>query len=336
MKGITQHPKLRQLARDLHIADDGDCLATLRDHAISTVERLSASWDLETTDDLRLLVADHLSVKLEFLYSDEDVDAVAEKYKHVESHFRRLLRAEFLKSDTEGLLIDNPKPGKGGRDYLAIIDSRGQRAIRSYFTAWHELAHLLLYPRKQLVLEGFRRTPAENHTTKDPVESAVDHIAGYLAFWEPLFAPALSKVARGDLTFRAIESAAAAVAPGASLQAACLAAVRAWELPTAFLVGQISPKRDGSAPRLRVQIIANQAARDAGCVVRNNMRIPAESILSRTFNDPLGRSLSREEDQSWWDVSGGGPLPSLSWQVQSEKHGPVVYGLLTRIGNARS
>jgi hypothetical protein len=111
-----------------------------------------------------------------------------------------LLRAEFIKGDTEGLLIDNPKPGKGGRDYLVIVDARGPRKARAYFTAWHELAHLLLYPRKQAVFEGFRRAPTPEAKLKDPVESAVDHIAGLLAFWEPLFKPALLKAASGDLS----------------------------------------------------------------------------------------------------------------------------------------
>jgi hypothetical protein len=99
-------------------------------------------------------------------------------------------------------LIDNPKPGKGGRDYLAIIDARGPRKARAYFTAWHELAHLLLYPPRQLVLEGCRRTPTDDAKQKDPVESAVDQIAGLLAFWEPLFMPAL--LANKELTFEAI------------------------------------------------------------------------------------------------------------------------------------
>src|SRR5216684_2985416 len=122
MIDLTRHPKLRQLARNLHIPDTGDCLRELRDHAIAAVQQMLKDWHVKTTDDLRLLIADKLSVKIELLHTDEDVDRVAEKYGHVIGYFRRILRAEFLKSDTEGLLIDNPKPGKGGRDYLIIVD----------------------------------------------------------------------------------------------------------------------------------------------------------------------------------------------------------------------
>ena len=204
MIALADHPKLRQLARNLHIPDRGDCLAELRDHALANVRKIISEWTVDTIDELRMLVADRLSIKIEYINGEADVDRLADIYGHVMSHFRRLLRTEFLKHDTEGLLVDNPHPGKGGRDYLAIIDARGPRKARAYFTTWHELAHLLLYPRKQLVLEGFRRTPRADTKQKDPVESAVDHIAGLLAFWEPLFVPALLQAAGDALTFDAI------------------------------------------------------------------------------------------------------------------------------------
>jgi hypothetical protein len=328
MNDLARHPKLRQLARNLHIPDNGDCLRELRDHAIATVHTMLTQWTVDTIEELRLLVADRLNVKLEFLHTDEDVERVASTYAHVTGHFRRLLRAEFLKSDTEGLLIDNPKPGKDGRDYLAIIDARGPRKTRAYFTAWHELAHLLLYPPRQLVLEGCRRTPTEDVKRKDPVESAVDHIAGLLAFWEPLFTPALH--ASEDLTFDAIERATTEVAPGASLYAASLAAIRSWSGPAAFLTAEIATKKDGTSPSLRVMtIIPNDRARNLECRVHKHMRVPATSALHRAFHDRFGRTHAALENQSWWEVSDRGPLPALDWHVQAVRRGPAVYGLLT-------
>ena len=181
---IRKHPKLRQLARNLHIADTGDCLRELRNHAITTVRQMLTDWRVETLDELRMLIADKLSVKIELLYSDEDVDRLSEKYSHVIGYFRRILRAEFLTGDTEGLLIDNPKPGKGGRDYLVIVDARGPRKVRAYFTVWHELVHLLLYPRKQLVLAGLPPHTDRRRQAKGPrrvsrrSDSGVDRVLG--------------------------------------------------------------------------------------------------------------------------------------------------------------
>jgi hypothetical protein len=333
MIDLSRHPKLRQLARNLHIPDGGDCLQQLREHAIATVEQMLTDWNVSSVEELRILIADKLSVKIEYIHSDADVNRLAASYGQVMSDFRQLLRAEFLKHDTEGLLVDNPKPGKGGRDYLVVVDARGSRRARSYFTAWHELAHLLLYPRRQAVFEGFRRTPAPEAKLKDPVESAVDHIAGLLAFWEPLFRPALQNAARGGLSLEAVEAASGEIAPGASLQAACLATVRIWEQPLAFVTGAISCKKDGTAPGLRiVNIAANEMAREAGCLLRKHMRIPPGSALARAFNDLFGRQHNAVEDQADWEVSGHGPLTELRWRVQAARRGPLVYGLLTSMG----
>lgn len=332
MTDLTRHPKLKQLARNLHIPDDGDCLRELRDHAVSSVKQMLNEWNVETISELRCLVADKLSVKIELISMDQDVECLAAKYGQVMGGFRQLLRAEFIKSDTEGLLIDNPKPGKGGRDYLVLVDARGQRKMRAYFTAWHELAHLLLYPRKQAVFEGFRRTPTPEAKLKDPVESAVDHIAGLLAFWEPLYKPALLKVAPDGLCLKAIERACTEVAQGASLQSACLSAVRIWDQPVAFLTAAVSPKNNGTAPYLRVQsIVANDPAREMGCEVRRQMRVPPGSVISRAFGDLLANRYSRIEDQAEWDVSGKGPLSALTWQVEAMRRGSLVYGLLTNM-----
>ena len=177
MIDLIRHPKLRQIARDLHIPESEDAMRDLRDHAIETVRAMLREWTLESIEDLRRLVADRLSVKLEFVRTDADVARLASEYQHFFLRFRRLLQKEFITVDTEVLLIDNPSPDKGGRRYLAIIDARGARAPRAYFTAWHELAHLLLCPPNQMLFEVFRRSPTDTLKRKDPLESAVDQIA---------------------------------------------------------------------------------------------------------------------------------------------------------------
>lgn len=332
MTDLAHNPKLKQLARNLHIPDSGDCLRELRDHAVASVQQMLREWSVETIGELRRLVADKLSVKIELIAEDQDTELLAEKYGPVMSGFRRLIKAEFIKGDTEGLLIDNPKPGKGGRDYLVIVDARGSRRARAYFTAWHELAHLLLYPRKQAVFEGFRRTPTPEAKLKDPLESAVDHIAGLLAFWEPLFKPALLNAAAGNLSLESIERACLEVAPDASLQAACLSVIRIWEEPVAFVTAAISPKSDGTAFSLRVQsIVANDLAREIGCEVRKQMRIPAHSAISKAFGDMLGKTYRQMENQADWEVSGHGSLDALDWQIEAVRRGPLVYGLLTNM-----
>lgn len=289
---------------------------------------------IETLEELRLLVADRLSVKLEFLRADKDVDHVAKEYRHFLSRFRRLLHSEFLTGTTEGLLIDNPQPQNGGRHYLAVIDARGPRAPRGYFTAWHELAHLLLCPPQQLLLEGFRRSPIADAKLKDPLESAVDQIAGLLAFWEPLFSPVLMEKVGSRLTFEGIEQAAGAVAPGASLYSASLAAIRVWHEPAIFVTAEIGTKTDGTGRALRLQaIVLNERFQSTDSRLHRNMRVPVTSALSRAFYDPMGVEHGLDEDQSDWEVSGQGRLPAAAWRVQAVRRGPSVYGLFTPLVN---
>jgi hypothetical protein len=224
---------------------------------------------------------------------------------------------------------DNPTPEKGGRRYLALIDARGPRGARAFFTAWHELAHLLLCPPQQLLLDGFRRSPSDATKQKDPLESVVDHIAGLLAFWGPIFGPALQEVAGSTLTFAAIDRATADVAPGASLYAASLAATRLWHRTAVFLTAEMSPKSDGTAYALRVQtVVPDDAARAEGFRVRKHMRVPRASALTAAFEDVLGKEHSGPEDQSWWEVSGKGQLPALGWHVQAVRRGPAIYGII--------
>jgi hypothetical protein len=78
-----------------------------------------------------------------------------------------------------------------------VIDARGSKASRVYFTKWHELAHLLTLT-DQLRL-SFRRT----HVAKifnPPEEALMEVIAGHFAFYGPFVKPHLS----GTISFDTI------------------------------------------------------------------------------------------------------------------------------------
>jgi hypothetical protein len=335
MTELMHHPKLRQIARDLELPASNDALRDLREHAVERVRSMVEGWTLDTIEDLRLRVADQLSVKLVFITRDDDVyrigtEFVQHKLRHIP--LPRLLEKEFITGDTEGLLLDNPSPIKGSRRYLAIIDARGPRAPRAYFTGWHELAHLLLCPPRQRVFDGFRRSPNEVQRRKDPLESAVDHIAGILAFWEPIFKPSLIGTAGKNLTFAAIEAAAELVAPGASLYAASLAATRVWDDAAVFMTGEKATKIDGSGLALRLQtVIPNDLARRLDIKVRRSMRVPMTSALWRAFYETPDAECAANEDQALWEVAGRGNLPKQPWAVQAIRRGSAIYAILKPI-----
>jgi hypothetical protein len=92
-------------------------------------------------------------------------------------------------------------------EFVSVIDARGAKALRAYFTKWHELAHLLTLT-DQLRL-SFRRT----HIAKDfnsPEEALMELIAGHFGFYGPMIKPHIS----GAISFDAIETLRQKALPG--------------------------------------------------------------------------------------------------------------------------
>ena len=268
MIDLTHHAKLKQLARNLHIPDSGDCLRELRDHAIASVQQIAEG--VECRDDRRTTFPGCRQV-----VGENRVHHLKIRTPNVWRKSMAKLWVAFVISSgrsssraiTEGLLIDNPKPGKGGRDYLVIVDARGSRKVRAYFTAWHELAHLLLYPRRQAVFDGFRRTP----TLRSEVEGP-RRVRGRSHCRTIGILGAAIQTRSPQCRFPAIFLLRPSSAPAQRLHQAlafnraCLSAVRIWRRPTAFVTAAVSRKSDGTSPSLRVQsIVANDAAREIGC-----------------------------------------------------------------------
>lgn len=349
MNGLGSNPRVIRLAQDLGLATRGDCLGRLREHALDRVGRLLSDLPVRTLGELRSLLAASLSVQFEFLSSDEDIARLALVYHVFHRELKRLLAIEFIKGDTEGLLLRHPNPQLGEREYLAIIDSRADRAWRAYFTAWHELTHLLLTP-PQMAFPGFRRAPSEEEKNKEPIESVVDHITGYLAFYEPMFRPAIESAItnEGGLTLRAIEQARSSAVPEASFFASAIAAMR-FVSQSACLVQvdlalkkqearqldsrQISLALNIAKPvveaKLRVVKVVPSGSLRSTIPVFRNMRVPPESALYRAYYDGLEEDqLEAIEDMSWWETTSGGPLQPLKVHVFATRRGQYVYGLI--------
>jgi hypothetical protein len=323
----------------------------LEKHALDRVWRIVKASLVPVTslNCLRDLIADALSVNLRFIRSDEDISTIAKEFGASFPGLKITLNAEFVASDTEGLLLPNPTPEPWERKYLAIIDARGARASRAWFTSWHELAHLLVTPA-QLSLQGLRRSPAEHEVRKDPVEQLVDHVAGQIAFWKPLFQPALDEhhSGRSALEFAEVERARLAAAPEASVLATAMAAIHLIRTPTLLVRVELALKADerrrsssqisldfgniapAAAPRLRVvQCVSNASARRTDLRIFRNMRVPARSVLHRVSEALIDIDAAAYEDQSWWETSSGGNLASLPLHVRAIRRGCHVYGLIS-------
>jgi hypothetical protein len=339
MRRLTSDPAIARLARALGLSTSGDCVARLCEHALGRVRAFYADWQVASLRELQLVVANGLSVCLEYLNSDEDVEATARAHAAFSPHLTHALSAEFLFGDTEGLLIPHPYPQAGDLRYLAVVDQRGPRLARGYFTAWHELAHLLVSP-PQLAFDGFRRSPPLEFKQKDPVESLIDKIAGLVGFYEPIFSPVVKELRRragGRLTLSGIESARASAVPEASFYATALAAVRVSPDPVGLICARPFWKRGerlsqagaSQLPSLRlISATYSPTAHKAGLHMHPNMRVPKRSILYRVYHQALVEECAAEEDQSWWETSAAGPLTGLTLHVSAVLRGPVAYAVV--------
>ena len=160
------------------------------------------------------MLADKFRLRIEFLSEDSDIERVCRQHADFHPLLAPRLREEFLKGETEGIML-----GRSGWDptrfgFLAVIDARGSRASRAFFTAFHEITHLIIHP-EQMAFPGFRRTPATEEKTKDPIESVVDHGGWPSRFYAPLFGPILDQAVRQEcgLTFGCLDSIRLSTAP---------------------------------------------------------------------------------------------------------------------------
>jgi hypothetical protein len=351
MGQLAAEPKVVKLAKDLGLDWRGDCLGTIREHALSQVERImrDSPIPIDSLDALRWIVADKFRVKLEFLRENDDIDRIVSEYPDFHHLLRQRLIHEFVNGSTEGITLERYEWDPRIFRYLAVVDARGDRATRAYFTAWHEIAHLLLHP-EQLPFPGFRRTPAVKEREKDPIESVVDHVAGRVAFYPPFFRPALERAmtANGGLTFAALDAAREAAAPTASLFATAMGSIQLVDTPSLLVTAEMALKaeerRFSRGPqqafdfatvsvqeKLRVTtVVPNDLASDSSLAIRRNMRIPTESVLAQAHVSISDVSLTADENQSAWETTRGGPLARMPLRVHAVRRGRFVYGLISR------
>jgi Zn-dependent peptidase ImmA (M78 family) len=63
-------------------------------------------------------------------------------------------------------------------EFVSIIDCRGNKSVRAYFTKWHEIAHLMT--QTQQMRFAFRRTHSSDQNPDE--ERLMDAIAGRFGF----------------------------------------------------------------------------------------------------------------------------------------------------------
>lgn len=278
----SNSPEIKELARSLGVIAEDPFRGTIS-ACVAMVERWveqsggfggSGICDVEV---FQRLVASRLSLAIEEIYSESDFDRLSDYYaKDRGEYVFAGLRARFDDCDNEafGALIRRCNLSHEGEErYVAVIDCRGEKYARRYFTRWHEIAHRMTTHSDticgELEFEG------------ESVEMLMDSIASELGFFEPFLKPAVESVFGSEnwLTFSMIEQIIEKVFPEASFQSTLFACMRSSSMPMVYveLTGD---------PLVFSKILPNQSAQADGLL-----------YCSRNKHPELVQDASRQSSQ---------------------------------------
>jgi hypothetical protein len=241
--------EVRSLAEDLGLHPGDGTPASIGQAIVDDCRRQVDAWvsqlgSVKSINQLESLVSERLQMVTEEISDDRDFDRLTEIYaRQKRDPIFAVLRDHFDDVDNPiyGALIRRRKATlQDGDRFVAVVDCRGTKRRRGFFTRWHEIAH-------RLTTHSERRI--EQHATPellgipvfrqedDPIERLMDDIAGELGFYHRLFLPALELLTDRDrgVTWQTIDSLRDIHFPSASFHATLTSAVLRSTRPLAFL-----------------------------------------------------------------------------------------------------
>jgi hypothetical protein len=337
---LKASPQVWTLARDLGIKRTEDAVdaivAFCRRKALQSlapleIRRLQDCPDLATLLDC---VTSLVGTTFREVHSDDELRELrTESLQRGETGFATI-EAE-LTDDVFAISYRriNRKPHEG--PYVSVIDCRGEKGPRLYFSKWHELAHLLTVTDQMRL--RFTRTHSRLNTD-NAEEALMDVIAGDLGFAGEV----VRAHASGPVSFDGLELLRSRLCPEASWQASVRGFISAWPAPALYVIAAPGLKADEQrsldqlgfgfteppTPQLRVQQIAfNEVGRAAGLYIPRNMRVPEDSVI-RFACEMRTPVASTAEDLAWWGTSDGKHLEPFPVQVEARPYLEGVHAII--------
>jgi hypothetical protein len=305
---LQESPLIHSLARELGISLSDNVVADILNFCDYRINKLMEGFSgCDNPAEILEWVAARLETEFKVAYTNKELLDIRQHYVDLgEKVFATLV--EDLSENDFGITIRRTNRQSWERLYVSVIDCRGEKGVRGYFTKWHEVAHLLtITDQKRSV---FRRTHASVNY-KNPEESLMDVIAGRFGF-----RPSSGlDLAANEISFETIEDLRKRLCPEASKQSALINFVKFWPTPCLLICAQMGHRKrekaqaqqqrfdfaEEPAPALRaVHVTASESAREIGFTIFENMRVPEASVIHRVFNEESIYDQA-EEDLSWWN-----------------------------------
>lgn len=311
---IDRDPDVQRIAKSLGIVGP-NLRAKLVTHSVEVVRRHLDRFRIEpaTLADVHDVVLDLTRVKVQRVETDEQLRRLSKDLKR-----RVPVQLEFeFERNTEALVVRDPDADRRTPSFSAIIDARGDRRFRAWFSERHEPIHVLLPDPSDTAV--WRRTTAER---PEPLEQVIDASAAAIAFWEPLVRPELALALREESSMLdAFDRVRRVLAPDASQEASYRALVRLTRAPLVVLRTDFACRRGDHGNKERslalraTTIMWNDAAEQAGMVVWRNFRIPMHSIIHEAQATAF-ETLMQDDDLHTWRTEKGEPLARRACYVR--------------------
>jgi hypothetical protein len=284
---------------------------------------------------------------IEEVWSDEELNAACDKYLRQGEVIFAHVREDF-DDMTFATLVERKKISPKSPDrYVAIVDCRGQKGLRRFFTRWHEIAHILTL-NQQLELRLHRTSTA---TEQKPSEKLMDTIAAEIGFYKPLFSPIFKAelAAAGRLTFGVVEKIRDRFCSEASFAATLHACLKEYDQPGVLLDCGMGYKKEERLqleskqglllpeklpnPKLRLLSVSPNAASKGQFSFHKNMSVPAISLIQDCHSGKCGETLpcARAESLQIWRHSDGTCLGFNSIHIEVRKMGEHTHALVTAL-----
>ncbi len=332
MPRLRQAPSVIKIARDLGLSGHDPVRAVL-DHCRAKVDAWANDFrGTLTLSRLHQLIDHHLNLHQVVVKTDVELDELIREHVARKEVVFATLRDEFAQG-TEAITVRLRHAGVGMKRHLAVIDGRGERALRVYFGKRHESSHLLSLASTQLELI-FRRTHAQQNAAE---ERLMDRIGGEIAFYPPLFCPELHRAERryGRPCFQLIDELRAETCPDASWFATGIAAVEQSASPALFVTARYAARTEhqtdpSASLALRASARGSVAAKAVGLVIPWNYRVPHSSAIYDAFHAPVtAPEVHADERLGAWTASDGSRLRDLPIHVQVRRYGDHVAAIVT-------
>ena len=148
MSRLDHATEIADLAADLGLAGAANPVEAILRHCRSRIDRwVAQARGVTTISQLEALVTQRLQMVFEEVRSDADFARITDKYARGKKDFVfAAMRVKFEDGDnlTYGALVRRKNVAPDAPDRcVAVIDCRGGKLARRFFTRWHEIAHRL-------------------------------------------------------------------------------------------------------------------------------------------------------------------------------------------------